>query len=114
MILSIFRRIRTFDKLTVIGGGVQSPQWRQIMADIFDLDVEVPNYLEEATSMGAAITAGVGVGAFPDFSAIHKFIRMDSLTHPIPENRAVYDALAPLFDKAYFALAPLYKELAGV
>ena len=32
----------------------------QMMADIYQAEIRVPNYLEEATSMGAAILAGIG------------------------------------------------------
>ena len=42
----------------------------------------VPNYLEEVTSMGAAITAGVGVGAFNDFDVVDKFIKINQENKP--------------------------------
>lgn len=35
-----------------------------MMADIYQAEIRVPNYLEEATSMGAAILAGIGAGVF--------------------------------------------------
>ena len=40
----------------------------------------VPNVLEEAGAMGAAVTAGVGVGIYKDFHAIDSFIERQYIT----------------------------------
>jgi glycerol kinase len=34
------------------------------MADAYNAEIRIPNYLEEATSMGAAILGGIGAGIF--------------------------------------------------
>ena len=51
----------------MIGGGAKGAVWRRIMADVYQAEILKPNYLEEATSMGAAIIGGVGCGVFKDF-----------------------------------------------
>jgi len=104
----------TFDEITVIGGGMKSPEWRQIMADTLNTNIVVPNYLEEATSMGAALAAGVGVGEYADFGAINKFIERTHTVRPIPENVAKYAKLYPVFEKAYAALLGVYDDLAAL
>lgn len=111
-ILNIFKKERDFKEIIVIGGSAKSDVWLQILADIYDLEIQKPNYLEEATSMGAAITGGVGVGAFEDFSAIHKFLKTDAVVKPIPENVAKYKELMPVFDECYEALTGVYETLA--
>ena len=83
-----------------------------MMADIYQAEIRVPNYLEEATSMGAAILAGIGAGVFKDFSVIDRFVRIEQTMQPIPENRAKYEAWMPVFDKAYHALYDMYTEIA--
>lgn len=113
-ILDIYKKVQDISKLTVIGGGSKSPEWRQMMADIFNADIIVPNYLQEATSMGAAVTAGVGVGLFQNFSVIHDFLKTESVVQPIPENVEQYKKMIPLYDKAYFALEDLYADLACI
>ncbi|KKL64563.1 hypothetical protein LCGC14_2163730, partial [marine sediment metagenome] len=50
LILAIFRREIEIDNMIVIGGGAKGAVWRQMMADIYNLEVRRPNYLEEATS----------------------------------------------------------------
>lgn len=43
------------------GGGAKSREWRQLLADVFGLPVEVPT-TEEGGAYGAALLAGVGAG----------------------------------------------------
>jgi len=114
VILNIFKKARDFKELIVIGGGAKGPIWLQIMADIFNLEIVKPNYLEEATSMGAAITGGVGVGVFKDFDAIHKFLKTESRVQPIPENVEKYREITPLFEDCYESLVGVYDKLAKV
>jgi autoinducer-2 kinase len=47
------------------GGGARSPLWAQLLADVLRQGVRVPP-VTEASALGAAILAGVGVGAFDD------------------------------------------------
>ena len=96
----------------MIGGCAQNPVWRQMMADIYQAEIRVPNYLEEATSMGAAILAGIGAGVFKDFSVIDRFVRIEQTVQPIQENVKKYEAWMPVFDKAYLALCDMYTEIA--
>src|SRR5699024_2979958 len=55
IILDALRKNITIEELVVVGGGAKSKVWSQIMADIFDVDINIPEVLEEASSMGAAV-----------------------------------------------------------
>lgn len=114
IILSIFRQHVPIDTITVIGGGAKGAIWRQMMADIYDARILKPNYLEEATSMGAAIIGGVGVGAFQDFNVVDRFIKIESECLPNRENQRQYQKMMPIFDKCYYALEEIYQDLAMV
>ncbi len=103
IILKVMQSGMDISKILLIGGGAQGVLWRQMLADIFGIPVTVPDYLEEATSMGAAIIGGVGCGAF-GFSAADRFCRITDTTYPKPENSAVYDRIKPIFDDCYHAL----------
>jgi xylulokinase len=48
--------------MRLIGGGARLAVWRQILADVLGLPIVLPELLAEATSLGAAIAGGVGVG----------------------------------------------------
>lgn len=54
-----------FDRVRLTGGATKSNVWCQIFADAFGLPVEIPHH-EESGAWGAALLAGVAVGAFPD------------------------------------------------
>jgi len=111
-IVNIFRNHVPIDNITVIGGGAKNIIWQQMMADIYQAEIKIPNYLEEATSMGAAVLAGIGSGIFPDFQVIDRFISIQKKITPIPENVEKYKAVMPVFDHAYHALCGVYEEIA--
>jgi xylulokinase len=81
------------------------------MADIYEAEILRPNYLEEATSMGAAVIAGVGCGLFPDFSAAERFTVVEERTAPDPSSFPEYRRMKVLFDDCYGALAPLFPRM---
>jgi xylulokinase len=111
VILEIFRSRVEIPAITVIGGGAKGAVWRRIMADVYEAEILRPNYLEEATSMGAAVIAGVGCGLFPDFSAAERFTVVEERTAPDPSSYPEYRRMKVLFDDCYGALAPLFPRM---
>ncbi len=112
IILGILRQHVEIDTITVIGGGAKGKVWRQMMADIYNAKILKPNYLEEATSMGAAVLGGIGVGAFDDFDVISRFIEIESTHTPDAVTAERYQKIKPIFDRCYFALVDIYEDLA--
>jgi xylulokinase len=110
IILDIFRTRASIPTITVIGGGAKGEVWRKIMADVYQAEVLRPNYLEEATSMGAAIIAGVGCGVFKDFDVASKFISITDRVSPDPAMAPVYERAKELLNESYDALAPLFPK----
>ena len=111
MVLSAFRSHVGIDRLVVIGGGAQSKSWMQIFADVYALPIQRPNVLEEACSMGAAITAGVGVGVFDSFDVIDRFLTISDTFQPNWEQHNQYQRLKPVFQKSYPLLRSTLHEL---
>ncbi len=112
LILNIFRNHVPIDAVTMIGGGARSGVWRQMLADVFNCPVRPLNFLEEATSMGAAVIGGVAVGLFPSFDVIDRFVRVEQEALPRAEQSAVYARLMPVFEKAYKSLVDVYADMA--
>ncbi|NLD34883.1 MAG: xylulokinase [Clostridiales bacterium] len=112
LILRILQQHTPIGEVLVIGGGAKGAVWSQIIADIFGVPAQVPRVLEEATSMGAAITGGVGVGLFKDFGIVDQMIQIVQTYPPRPETRPVYDRSMRLFDQAYHALGDLHAAMA--
>lgn len=112
IILKALRRSgNVIDEMILVGGGARNECWQQILADILGLKIRIPCDLESATSMGAAITAGVGVGVFDGFEVVDKFVRIRENRTPNRENDAIYNEMKGLFEEAYCALVPLFEKL---
>ena len=114
LIVNIFRNHVPVENMTVIGGCAKNPIWQQMMADIYQTQIRIPNYLEEATSMGAAILAGIGAGVFKDFSVTDRFIRIEKVIDPIPVNVEKYQKLIAVFDRTYDHLKDVYTDLSAL
>jgi xylulokinase len=99
------------DAMRVIGGGANGRTWRQIMADIYGIPVQRPALLSEATSMGAAIAGGVGVGIFEDFNVAEALTPVVDTTQPNLAMKPLYDRMYEFFVKAYPAFEPLYQDI---
>ena len=98
--------------IRLIGGGARSALWRQILADVFNLPILRPRLLVEATSLGAAIAGGVGVGLYADYGVASTLVQVDPGEEPRAEAVARYEAFYPLFRQAYQALVPVYEGIA--
>jgi xylulokinase len=117
VILEAFvRQGAAIGSLRVIGGGARGAVWNQIMADVFGIPVQRLTLLEEATSMGAGVAGGVGVGVWKDFSKVDEMVEIASEARPRGEFRGLYDELYEIFERAYAALedASVFRRLAGV
>jgi len=72
------------------GGGARSAWWLQLHADLSGLPVEIVDQ-DEPGAFGAAILAGVGVGAYPSVSeAVNRLIRVDHQFEPNQDRGARY------------------------
>lgn len=112
VILDVLRTQIAIDEIMILGGGAKGAVWRQIMADVYDARITVPVLLEEAGSMGAAVTGGVGAGLFKDFTAIDRFIEINSIHKPDAASVRAYAPVKEMFDECYFALKEVFEKMA--
>jgi xylulokinase len=98
--------------MRLIGGGASGRFWNQMMANVYGMPVHRLAILEEATSMGAALTGGVGVGLYSDFSMIETMNQVNETIMPVPAAQAAYEGIYPIFEAAYQALVPIYDMMA--
>src|SRR5207248_9133121 len=83
---------RRLDPIRIIGGGAQSDLWCQIHADVMDRTIERvadPNY---ANLKGAAIFAGLALGAIQK-NEVRDLVKVDGAFRPAAATRAVYDRM---------------------
>ena len=82
----------------------------QLTADMFGLPVSRP-HVYEASGLGAAMDAAVGVGLHPDFaSAVREMTHLGQTFNPNDKAHAVYDQLYnEVYLQMYSKLQPFYK-----
>jgi xylulokinase len=99
--------------LRLIGGGGKSALWPQILADCFHLPIHLLELKGEATSWGAAVAAGVGVGLY-DWPIAAERSRVVQVVEPNPAHAALYDELDELYQALYRSLEPLNARLDAI
>ena len=72
------------------GGGSKGKLWSQILADVTGLTINIP-VVKEATALGCAIAAGVGVGIYSSLSEAGKaLVKFERQHLPNMENHKLY------------------------
>ncbi|MBL8131592.1 MAG: FGGY-family carbohydrate kinase [Anaerolineae bacterium] len=102
----------TIEAMRVIGGGARGRFWNEMMANIYGMPIQRMSFLEEATSMGAALAGGIGVGLYSDYSLIDQMNPVAEIIDPDPAHQAAYREMFPVFEATYQALVPIYDQLA--
>lgn len=109
LILKAQREKEPVTELVLTGGGARGDVLAQILADVLGVTLRRLDNVEAATSIAAAVIAGVGVGVFEDFSVIDQFVRQEKTFEPNRENQEVYDRQKRLFEAGYQCLKEYYK-----
>jgi xylulokinase len=103
----------SFKDMILIGGGAKSRLWNEMICNIFNMPVKVHKSPGVATSLGAAIAAGIGAGIFKDFDtavdpAFDRQAAPDQTTHE------EYEKYYNIFRSFYPQLKPIYDEIAHI
>ncbi|MEO0458491.1 MAG: gluconokinase [Cyanobacteria bacterium P01_A01_bin.114] len=93
------------------GGFARSALWRQMLADIFDRTVMVPESYE-SSCLGAAILGLFALGEISDLSLAAEMLGATHEHQPIAENVASYQKVIPLYQRLLEILKPEYAALA--
>jgi xylulokinase len=102
--------LENISQVRVTGGGARSPLWRQILADVFGVEIVTVN-ADEGAAYGAALLAATGSGAFRSVeAACDATIQITESTHP-GENQKVYESLYPVYRELYPALKPTFDAI---
>ena len=98
-------------KTMICGGGAKSPLWKKLVANIMNVEVEVP-VSEEGPGFGAAILAAVGCGEYENVEAATKaIIKIKEKIKPEEELALKYEERYQKFKKIYPALKGIFKEI---
>ena len=95
----------------ICGGGSKSPLWRQIIADVLGIPLDIP-VTEQGPGYGGAMLAMVACGVFESVQAASDaLIHVKGTVNPIPERVALYEERYNQFRRIYPACRELFKEL---
>lgn len=96
--------------LKSMGGSANSILWTQIKSDVTGKPIVVPSS-DTATTLGAAILAGVGTGVYRDFEeAVSLTVENRRYHVPNENNRLVYDKSYDTYRKVYENLKEIMDE----
>ncbi len=96
----------TFDDIVVAGGSAKNAFWIQNKADMIGRPIQVSE-ITDATPLGVAMIAGVGLGLYADIDAAYERVkRPGRILEPNAEATAAYAELFKIYKGIYPALAP--------
>ena len=99
------------DRLVVVGGATRNSFWMQNKSDIAGLPIHVPE-LEEATSLGAAILAGIGIGLYRnEQDAFEQVNRPGKTYQPDSQLASKYAEWYKIYNQLYPVLKPISHQL---
>ena len=108
---AIERHGTRISEIRAIGGGARSDFWLRIKADVTGQPIVVPN-VTEASSLGAAILAGVGSGVYRDIKEAVSGIYTERIKFiPRALNVEKYSRYYDLYKRIYDALAGIFDEI---
>ena len=91
----------------VSDGGANSQVWMQIVADVLQAPVQQLKG-HPGSSLGAAWTAAIGIGATDQWSGVDAFVEQGTLIQPNRHNGEFYDQAYQRFRGIYASLMPFF------
>ena len=96
---------------TLCGGGAKSPLWRQILADVLNMPLTLPQ-TEQGPGYGAAMLAAVACGAYPTVQdCAAALVRVKETTFPDAAAARRYDARYAVWRRLYPSLKEVFAEM---
>ena len=97
--------------VVAIGGGANSPLWRQMLADALGKPVHVSTTIE-ASALGAGMIAAFGAGWYSSITeAAQNMTGSTSVVEPVWERNQSYQSLLEIYKRLYHATSELNHDL---
>lgn len=112
VLLAMEEQIGQPTSIQATGGFARSPLWRQMMSDIFNQEVVVPESFE-SSCLGAVV---LGLYATGRIKSLHAVSSMVGTTHrhtPIKEHASIYRELLPIYIRISRKLEEEYTDIAA-
>jgi len=91
----------TTDSITFAGGASKGSLWSQILSDVTGKKIEIPD-VNEATALGGAFAAGVGVGEYSSIAEVaQSLVKWNKTYEPNMKNHKIYQEIAQQWQEIY-------------
>ncbi|GJM75975.1 hypothetical protein HMSSN036_81910 [Paenibacillus macerans] len=117
VLLAMEEQIGRPRKIQATGGFARSPLWRQMLADIFDQQVVIPESIE-SSCLGAAVLGLYALGEIDSFDIVKSMVGGTYMHSPNAKHTAVYKQILPIYirisrklEEEYEAIAKLQRHL---
>lgn len=99
------------ERTKICGGGAKSPLWRQIIANVLNIKVDIIDS-EEGPALGGAILAAVACGEYASVEeATSKIVKVIDTVEPTPAIAAKYERRYAQFKEIYPACKELFNKI---
>ena len=102
---------RPIQKLNAVGGGTLNAHWMQMLADVLQIPVCIPQETRHSGTIGTAYCALIGLGVCKDFCEAQKRIEIVKVYEPNPANRQIYAKMCEEYKKLYKSMKPVFGSL---
>lgn len=109
-VLSALKDFGEIKDIRVSGSFTKSPLWLQIMADIFEQNLTLPQNSEGA-AFGAAILGFISSGELANIEATSTLIKPKKVYVPNQDNFATYEELFTIYHNLYTKLQPEFANI---
>jgi gluconokinase len=112
VLLALTELIGEPQKIHATGGFARSELWRQMMADIFNHEVYIPESFE-SSCLGAAILGLYSLGEVESIEVVDKMVGATFHHTPNCENVAIYQDLTPIYIRLSRLLQEEYESISA-
>ncbi|MBM7650722.1 gluconokinase [Neobacillus cucumis] len=111
VLLALQESIGVPSKIQATGGFARSELWRQMMADIFNQKVVVPESFE-SSCLGAVVLGMYALGEIDDFSIMSELVGSTHEHEPLEDNIEIYQDLVKIYIRVSRSLEKEYEDMA--
>lgn len=111
VLLAMEERIGRPSRILATGGFARSSLWRQMMADIFDQEVIIPESIE-SSCLGAVVLGLYATGRAASLDIVFDMIGSTYRHEPVEAHAKVYKQLLPIFISVFRSLESQYEAIA--
>ena len=99
------------DAIRAVGGGASSSHWMQILSNILQIPVYIPENATHSGAIGTAVCALIGLGELGGFDDAERMVSIERGFEPQKEHKDVYDRNYDVFLKLYPTTKGLFTAL---